>query len=103
MSPTEEDRSERSLVSAGHRRINAMWETTQALIALSGVGTVLFVSALLALLMRKGDVTDRQAAVAATAFMLLSNLGSLIIGFYFGRTNHTRVGGVPAVKSDMER
>ncbi len=101
--PTPEVHAERALISAGHRRINAMWESTQALIAATGVGTVLYVSARLSLLTAGKDVTDRQAAIAVTAYMLLSNLGSLIIGFYFGRTNHTQQGGVSAEKPKEER
>jgi len=101
--PTPEAHAERALVSAGHRRINAMWESTQALIAASGVGTVLYVSARLALLTTHNEVSEKQLAMAVTAYMLLSNLGSLIIGFYFGRTNHTQQGGVPSPKSDNER
>lgn len=75
---------ERSLVTAGQRRINIIWEITQALIAIS--------------------VTIASLIVAATLafFLLLSNAFFVIIGFYFGRTNHQRTGGV-GVKDDQER
>jgi cobalamin synthase len=76
---TESDR-----VSHGQRRINLIWEITQAVVALAVTGVTLFVSASLAL---RGD-TDEAAR------LLLSNAFFLVVGFYFGRTNHQRVGGI---------
>lgn len=70
--------------SYGQRRVNLIWEITQALIAIMVTATTLFVAANLAL---KGDVTG-------AAFLLLSNAFFLVVGFYFGRTNHQRTGGV---------
>jgi len=75
----EEDRH-----TAGQRRVNMTWELTQALIAIMVTLATLYVSAKLAL--------RDQGQVAA--FLLLSNAFFLVIGFYFGRTNHQRVGGV---------
>lgn len=69
---TEEDRH-----SKGQREINFIWEVTQAVIAVSIV-----------------------AANVVAAFQLpsqntlLANAFFLVIGFYFGRTNHARSGGV---------
>jgi hypothetical protein len=74
----EEDR-----LSLGQRRINLIWETTQAVIAVSVSLATLVVSAVLSV--RGGDTT---------AFLLMSNGFFRVIGFYFGRTNHTRVGGL---------
>lgn len=68
----------------GQRRINLIWEVTQALIACSVTLATLFVASQLAL------KNDGQTA----AFLLLSNAFFLVIGFYFGRTNHTRQGGI---------
>lgn len=76
---SEEDRH-----SAGQRRVNLTWELTQALIAILVTIATLYVSASLAL--------KDQGQTAA--FLLLSNAFFLVIGFYFGRTNHQRVGGV---------
>lgn len=64
--------------SASQRRVNLIWEYTQASIA---IGTVL------------------ANIVAAFYFAggtnpLLANAFFLIVGFYFGRTNHQRIGGV---------
>lgn len=75
----EEDRK-----TAGQRRVNILWEVTQSLIALVVTGQTLRVAGSLAL--------KEQAETAA--FLLLSNAFFLVIGFYFGRTNHQRSGGV---------
>jgi glucan phosphoethanolaminetransferase (alkaline phosphatase superfamily) len=80
--------------SAGQRKVNLIWEFTQAFIALSVVSTVLIVAALIALVILKPDASEKAIGLAITAFLLLSNLASLIIGFYFGRTNHQKIGGV---------
>ena len=63
---------------------NLIWEVTQSLIAASVSGVTLFVSARIVL---KGENTE-------AAFVLMSNAFFLVIGFYFGRTNHQRTGGV---------
>jgi len=87
---------EESLRSEGQRHINLIWESTQSKISVAVVFTALFVSGLLSLLALYPNATERQMAMAITAFMLVSNLATGIIGFYFGRTNHQRTGGVPA-------
>ena len=76
------DESDR--MTHGQRRINLIWELTQALIALGVTATTLFVAE--TLVIRDGDLVG--------AFLLLSNAFFLVIGFYFGRTNHTRIGGI---------
>ena len=68
---SEEDRH-----SKGQRRVNLIWESTQAFIALVVTSSFVFVSI-------RG--IDSQA---------LNNTFFVVIGFYFGRTNHQRVGGV---------
>lgn len=75
----EEDRH-----SAGQRQINRVWEFTQAVIAVSVTASTLFVAGW-QVVYGSGDMA---------AFLLLSNAFFLVIGFYFGRTNHQRVGGV---------
>jgi hypothetical protein len=72
------------LTAHGQRRINLIWEVTQALIAVSVASATLYVSARMAL------------NVSGEAFLLLSNGFFLVIGFYFGRTNHQRIGGSTA-------
>lgn len=72
------------LRTAGQRRINLIWETTQSLIALSVCSVTLTVAALMV----------QRDAGAEGAIAMLSNAFFLVIGFYFGRTNHERSGGV---------
>lgn len=62
-----------------------IWEMTQALIALS----VIWGAMGAAIWMTVYDMSNRLMA-----FLFLSNVVSIVIGFYFGRTNHQRVGGV---------
>jgi hypothetical protein len=81
---TQEESSEISLRTAGQRRVNIIWELTQALIA--GLVTTATLLAAVVLVLK-----DQKAEAA---FLLLSNAFFLVIGFYFGRTNHQRVGGV---------
>ena len=76
--------SEQDRKTAGQRRVNIIWEVTQAAIALFVTVATLFVASKLAL-------ADRGETAA---FLLLSNAFFLVIGFYFGRTNHQRTGGV---------
>jgi len=76
--------TESALHSAGQRQINRIWEVTQALIAIAVSGATLYVAATLSIF-NNGEMA---------AFLLLSNAFFLVIGFYFGRTNHQRVGGV---------
>jgi hypothetical protein len=84
--PPEESTHEvdaRVLMVAGQRRVNMIWELTQAAIAISVTIAVLVVGASLAL----------SGESSMTAFLFMSNTFSLIIGFYFSRTNHTQIGG----------
>lgn len=83
---TNAENVEKSLTTAGQRRINIIWEVTQALIALAVTGTSLYVATIL-VLRDKGDIY-------ISAFLLLSNAFFLIIGFYFSRTNHQKIGGI---------
>jgi|GEM_PF-2245278 len=81
-------------VRKGQRFVNLIWETMQATIAASVVGATIYVSSSIALMILKSESSDKQGAASFTAFMLISNLASLIVGFYFGRTNHQKTGGV---------
>jgi len=74
----EEDRH-----TASQRRVNMVWEYTQSAVALLVTATTLGIC--VALVARGNDVM---------ALQLMSSAFFLIIGFYFGRTNHQRVGGV---------
>jgi hypothetical protein len=68
---------EEDLHSASQRRVNLIWEYTQAAIAISTVFA---------------NIIGAFFLPATNA--LLANAFFLIVGFYFGRTNHARVGGV---------
>lgn len=85
----EQDRS-----TASHREINLMWESNQGRIAIVVVYSTIGVSAILALSALRPAITDQQMAIAFAAFMLLNSLVSGVIGYYFGRTNHEKVGGL---------
>jgi hypothetical protein len=78
----EEDRH-----SAGQRDINRTWEYTQRLIALSVTWVSLSVAAWLAIM-------GATESVQTAALVFVFGVANLVIGFYFGRTNHQRVGGV---------
>lgn len=85
---TASTRTEVELRTAGQRRVNLIWEYTQATIALTTVAAnILYIFLLLFI----HDVS----ATATTAAVLLSNAFFLVIGFYFGRTNHARIGDLP--------
>lgn len=82
---------ETALISAGQRRVNIIWERTQQVIALSVVGVTLAVAAYRSIV-QSGSGSD--PATAGVAFVFLASVSNLVIGFYFGRTNHQRTGGV---------
>lgn len=69
-------------VLAGQRRVNIIWEITQAFLAvviITGNVAIYVVSA------AKGP----QVMVPQG----LQVLGGMVIGFYFNRTNHSNIGG----------
>lgn len=68
---------ETALRTAGQRSTSLLWEVIQGLMAVGTVWGVVIMSIL-----------------AITIPTELSSLAYLIVGFYFGRTNHTAVGGV---------
>lgn len=83
---------EQDRVSAGQRAINLIWETTQMKVALSVIWVALAVSAALAVFGRLIGSNEIQLA----AIVFLTSVANLVTGFYFGRTNHQRVGGLGA-------
>lgn len=64
------------VTKAGQRRISLLWECTQMILAVSVTGTAIYLA-----------VMGLEAPVLTTAF-------GFIIGSYFTRTNHTKIGGV---------
>jgi hypothetical protein len=83
MSATESEK-QTGLVREGQRRINLIWEYTQAIIALCVVIVTLFVAAWMVI---KGRAGEQIPTIFAVAF-------GTIVGFYFARTNHSNIGGV---------
>lgn len=82
---TEEERH-----YAGQRYINKIWEFTQAFIAVAITIASLIVSAHLAV----WGTVDAQTA----SFVFIYGVANLVIGFYFGRTNHSRPGRIISEK-----
>lgn len=76
--------------SAGQRQINLIWESTQMKIALSVIWSSLIVAAVLSVMGKWLGTADMQLA----AIVFLFGVANLVTGFYFGRTNHQRSGGV---------
>lgn len=79
--PTTTDQQD--ITAQGQRRVNLIWETTQALIALSVVGANIAVWVAIAM-----------GHVLVTVPEGLTNALFLVVGFYFSRTNHTAIGGI---------
>lgn len=75
--------AEENLHSASQRRVNMVWEYTQSLIALMVVATTMIIVVILV-----------YRTEYDKALQLLSSMVFLILGFYYGRTNHEKVGGV---------
>lgn len=69
---------------AGQRRVNLIWEATQASIALLITGAFIY------------------TAVRGVDSQTLTNALFLIVGFYFSRTNHTAIGGIGAKATDTQ-
>lgn len=75
---------------AGQRSINVIWETTQMRLALSVIWGSLLVASALSIFGHWLGSPDLQLA----AVVFLFGVANLVTGFYFGRTNHQRTGGV---------
>lgn len=73
---------QQDLTLLGQRKINLIWEYTQAAVALLVVLANMVVGVYLGL---------HQSSVALPP--ILSNSLFLVIGFYFARTNHQNIGG----------
>lgn len=73
------------LTTASQRKVNLIWEYTQAVIA----GMVVFAN------MVVGVYDGLAPAERRSEFpVILSSALFLIVGFYFSRTNHAAIGGV---------
>jgi len=72
------------MTTAGQRKINLIWEYSQAIIALKVVLANMIVGVWYGI----GKTTEQEYP-----FILSSSL-FLVIGFYFSRTNHAAIGGI---------
>jgi hypothetical protein len=63
-------------ITAGQRRVNILWEVTQAIISIMITGAIIYNSF--------NNIKNED----------LTNAFFLIVSMYFVRTNHQRVGGV---------
>ena len=80
------------VTTAGQRRINLIWEYTQAAIALMVVAANVVVGAWHGL--GKGGDSDYPFILSSSLF--------LVIGSYFSRTNHASIGGVGRKPTDSQ-
>lgn len=84
LSKAPDTTSEENLHTASQRRVNLIWEYSQAGIAWMIVGTTCL-----------GIFIGRVWVGSTVPFPAeWWTIVGLVIGFYFGRTNHARVGGV---------
>jgi hypothetical protein len=82
---------EQDLRTAGQRKINLIWEVTQMKVALSVVWASLLVAIILSVMGKRLGSADLQLA----GVVFLFGVANLVTGFYFGRTNHARIGDDP--------
>lgn len=90
--------AQQDMVKAGQRRINLIWEQTQAKIAMISIIGWVILSTLVvgAMLFLHRDINAAKMAVVTAALSSISLTVGIIIGFYFSRTNHSAIGGVGA-------
>ncbi len=80
------------LTQAGQRKVNLVWEYTQTAIALLVVTATMGV----AIYVTVAGKSEGQIP------MVISGAFFLVTGFYFGRTNHARIGGVGAKEEEYK-
>lgn len=88
--PVSAAQAETSLRTEGQRVVSMLWETTQRNIALMTVGGAVWLALVVVVF---GGWLDLEKDVRIAAFMFVAGAANLVIGFYYGRTNHQRVGG----------
>jgi hypothetical protein len=71
------------LVTLGQRRINLIWEWTQAIISVLVVASNMIVA-----------IYDGLFQNGVAFPVVLSSALFLVVGFYFSRTNHSAIGGI---------
>jgi hypothetical protein len=84
--------AQQNLTYEGQRKINAIWEYTQASIALLLVGAAVVC----------GIKICFDPSPGREIPTILSTLGGMVVGSYFQRTNHTAIGGIGPRPSDQQ-
>ncbi len=82
---------QQNLTVAGQRRINLIWEYTQAMVALIVVLANVTAWVVASLTKKSSPIPEG-----------MQNALFLIVGFYFSRTNHAAIGGIGPKASDSE-
>jgi len=75
--------AQQDLTTAGQRRVNLIWEYTQAAISLMVVVANMSIAVFQGLVKEHGEFPA-----------VLQNTLFLVVGFYFSRTNHSAIGGI---------
>lgn len=84
--------AQEDLTVAGQRRVNLIWEYTQAIIAV-----IVVLANILAALV---NVFDNKSSEQVPT--VLSSSLFLVIGFYFSRTNHQAIGGLGSKANEQQ-
>lgn len=74
---------QQDITTAGQRKINLIWEYTQAIIALMVVASTMASG----VYMSYTHSMDQLPTIMSVAF-------GTVVGFYFSRTNHAAIGGI---------
>jgi|SRR6202021_1705048 len=74
--------AQEDITTAGQRKVNLIWEYTQAIIAL-----IVAVATMAAGLLTVFKPTAQVPTILSVAF-------GTVVGFYFSRTNHQAIGGI---------
>ena len=82
---------EENLTTAGQRRINLVWEYTQAAIALM-VAFATMVCGIYSMIRPVAAIST--VAVPVQVPTIISVAFGTVVGFYFSRTNHAAIGGI---------
>ncbi len=83
--------AQQDLTMAGQRKINAIWEYTQAIIALLVVSSTM-ASGMYAAFSKS---SEQIPTIMSVAF-------GTVVGFYFSRTNHVAIGGIGRKPDETE-
>jgi uncharacterized membrane protein YqgA involved in biofilm formation len=80
LAPTTTEQQD--ITTAGQRKVNLIWEYTQAIIAL-----IVVIATMIAGLLTVFKPAAQVPTILSVAF-------GTVVGFYFSRTNHQAIGGV---------